>query len=175
MKKFSALLGFCAGNSSVTDEFPKQRPAFPITLQWRHNARDCVSNHQIPRTNGPVTRKMFPFDDVILKYPHGVSVIWLLWWYYEAGVNFGGSFIHEVLGCLTNAEAIVAALNIVWEHTTTTDRRGHNDHGCMMTSSNGNIFRVTGPLCGEFTGHRWIPLTKASVAELWCFLWSAPL
>ena len=24
-----------------------------------------------------------------------------------------------------------------------------------MTSSNGNIFRVTGPLCGEFTGHRW--------------------
>ena len=26
-----------------------------------------------------------------------------------------------------------------------------------MTSSNGNIFRVTGPLCGEFTGHRWIP------------------
>ena len=31
----------------------------------------------------------------------------------------------------------------------------------MMTSSNGNIFRVTGPLCGEFTGHRWIPSTKA--------------
>ena len=26
----------------------------------------------------------------------------------------------------------------------------------MMTSSNGNIFRVTGPLCGEFTGHRRI-------------------
>ena len=27
----------------------------------------------------------------------------------------------------------------------------------MMTSTNGNIFRATGPLCGEFTGHRWIP------------------
>ena len=39
---------------------------------------------------------------------------------------------------------------------------------------NGNTFRVTGPLCGEFTGHRCIPLTKASNAELWCFLWSAP-
>ena len=36
-----------------------------------------------------------------------------------------------------------------------------------MTSSNGNIFRVTGPLCGEFTGHRWIPRKKASDAELW--------
>ena len=44
----------------------------------------------------------------------------------------------------------------------------------MMTSSNGNIFRVTGPLCGEFTGHRGIPRTKASDAGLWCFLWSAP-
>ena len=41
----------------------------------------------------------------------------------------------------------------------------------MMTSSNGNIFRVTGPLCGEFTGHRWIPLRKAGDAELWYFLW----
>ena len=44
----------------------------------------------------------------------------------------------------------------------------------MMTSPNGNIFRVTGPLCGEFIGHRWIPLTKASDAGLWCFLWSGP-
>ena len=41
----------------------------------------------------------------------------------------------------------------------------------LMTSSNGNIFRVSGTLCEEFTSHRWIPLTKTS--ELWCFLWSA--
>ena len=30
-------------------------------------------------------------------------------------------------------------------------------------------FRVTGLLCGEFTGHRWIPITMASDAELWFF------
>ena len=30
----------------------------------------------------------------------------------------------------------------------------------MMTSSNGKILRVTVPLCGEFTGNPWIPLTK---------------
>ena len=35
-----------------------------------------------------------------------------------------------------------------------------------MTSSNGNIFRVTGHLCGEFTSDRWIPLTKASDLKL---------
>ena len=42
----------------------------------------------------------------------------------------------------------------------------------MMTSWNGNVFSVTGLLCGEFAGHWWIPLTKASDAELWSFLWS---
>ena len=35
----------------------------------------------------------------------------------------------------------------------------------MMTSSNGNIFRVTGHLCGEFTGHRWIPHTQRPVTR----------
>ena len=29
--------------------------------------------------------------------------------------------------------------------------------------------RVTGPLWGESTGHRWIPLIKATDAERWCF------
>ena len=43
-----------------------------------------------------------------------------------------------------------------------------------MTSSKRNIFRVTGHLCGEFTGDQWIPRTKASGAGLWSFLWSAP-
>ena len=41
----------------------------------------------------------------------------------------------------------------------------------VMTSSNGHIFHVTGTLCGEFTGHRWIPRTKASDAELWYFFY----
>ena len=51
------------------------------------------------------------------------------------------------------------------------DRRYNVAASLMMTSSNGNIFRVTGHLCEEFTGPRWIPRTKASDAELWCFLW----
>ena len=39
----------------------------------------------------------------------------------------------------------------------------------MMTSTNGNIFRVTVPLWVESTCHWWISHTKASDAELWCF------
>ena len=42
----------------------------------------------------------------------------------------------------------------------------------MMTSSNGNIFCVTGHLCGEFTGPRWIPrkrpVTRSFNVSLTC-------
>ena len=41
----------------------------------------------------------------------------------------------------------------------------------MMASSNGSIFCLTDHLWGGSTGHRWIPLTKASDAELWCFFY----
>ena len=41
----------------------------------------------------------------------------------------------------------------------------------MMTLSNGNIFRVAGHLCREFTSHWWIPHTKTSDAELWINGW----
>ena len=56
--------------------------------------------------------------------------------------------------------------NIMYNHT----RKQTSDIGClsmrknMMTSSNGNIFRVTGHLCGEFIGPRWIP-TQRPVAR----------
>ena len=44
--------------------------------------------------------------------------------------------------------SICCARGLVWRRRT------------MMTSSNGNIFRVTGHLCGEFTGARWIPTQR---------------
>ena len=82
----------------------------------------------------------------------------------------------------------IFASEINTPHSTTYWHIGHHGHTIlenyyltkrvwgvrMMTSSNGNTCRVTGLLCGEFTGHRWIPRTKASDAELWCFLWSSP-
>ena len=76
------------------------------------------------------------------------------------------SLVAPEIGCPASEDKIVITWTQFWEAV-----------GCrhdMMTSSNGNIFRVTGHLCGEFTGPRWIPHTKASDAELWCLLWSAP-
>ena len=62
-----------------------------------------------------------------------------------------------------------------------------------QTSCHDNTFRITGPkfqchddvikwkhfqrcwpFVREYTGHRWMPPTKASDAELWCFLWYKP-
>ena len=42
----------------------------------------------------------------------------------------------------------------------------------MMTSSNGNIFRVSGHLCGEFIHDRWIPCTKNSGALMFSLICS---
>ena len=71
-------------------------------------------------------------------------------------LNFGRELLHPIDLCERNVMPMQAPTSL------------------MMTSSNGNIFRVTGHLCREFTGHRWIPRTKASDSELWCFLWSTP-
>ena len=49
-------------------------------------------------------------------------------------------------------------------HTTSTHPYRHTTPPTpgtsMMTSSNGNIFRVTGPLCGEFTGPGEFPAQR---------------
>ena len=49
---------------------------------------------------------------------------------------------------------------------------------CMMTSSNGNIFRVTGPLCGEFTvpvnsphKGKWRGALMFSLICVWIKIW----
>ena len=95
----------------------RARPA----LRWRHNGRDSVSNHQLHhcllnrlfrhrskktpklRVTGlcagnsshkwPVTRKMFPFDDVIM----GNSSVFVSNWvttvlHLQSSISFGGDF-----------------------------------------------------------------------------------
>ena len=39
------------------------------------------------------------------------------------------------------------------------------DTGFMKSSRHGGAFRITGPLWGESTGHRWIPLTRGQTCE----------
>ena len=62
-------------------------------------------------------------------------------------------------------------LSSVYDGMLMNDDFYNDDHNDVIKWS---IFRVTGPLCGELTSHRWITRKKASGAELRCFLWSVP-
>ena len=109
----------------------------------------------------PVTQKVFPFDDVIMVSGRSTFQPFSCWIYFRA-LNLTLHFHHFLstdAGSSNRSSWKAIQLNPSLLN--------------MMTSSNGNIFRVTGHLCEEFPGHRWIPRTKASNAELWCFLWSA--
>ena len=115
---------------------------------------------------------------VLLNYSNSVIHKWVLladMWPFETHVICMQAFKHttlwitmrELQECTAVATSCREAFYLMrWKQFRITSY-------FMMTSSNGNIFRVTGHLCGEFTGPRWIPRTKASDAELWCFLWSA--
>ena len=81
------------------------------------------------------------------------------------GWTNSSSDVIEMGWMLTHHWDGLSSSSFVWSPITGIQSAG------MMTSWNGNIFRVTGHLCGKFTGPRWIPHTKASDAELWCFLW----
>ena len=82
---------------------------------------------------------------------------------YEKG-NFSVLFLVELL-------LIIPWRGNTWKGWSYWDRqvKAMVYFGYMMTSSNGNILRVTGPLWGESIGHQWIPLTKTTDAELWFF------
>ena len=51
----------------------------------------------------------------------------------------------------------------------------HHSYTCTWWRKQMETFSALLAFCGEFTGHWWIPLTKASGAELWMFLWSAQM
>ena len=144
---------------SDTDERKHQSSAslafVPRNHRWQVNSPD----------KGPVTRKMFPFDDDIKILPDRLFLL--------PGYTMSHKYAPVfVIVFKTVIQCILIFWDFLWYMLlrVTSLTVGQS----MMTSSNGNIFRVSGHLCGEFTSPRWIPHTKASDAELWCLLWTAP-
>ena len=64
-----------------------------------------------------------------------------------------GSTLVEIMGCWRRQA-------ITWTSVDFSSVRSRGIHFSMMTSSNGNIFPVTGPLCGEFTGPGEFPAQR---------------
>ena len=71
-------------------------------------------------------------------------------------IHFYGSNWQLLSICLDNDLASNRRQSITWtnggDDSLVPNVLGHLEVECTMTSSNGNIFRVTGPLCGVFTG-----------------------
>ena len=155
METFSALLAICAGNSPAPVNFPHKGQwhgalMFSLICVW---INDRVNN----REAGDLRRYHSHYDVIVMYWKYSrmtrsvplLHMTWLL-----------TSPVHQQSWYL-----------LTWRMTWSLSSM--KEDFFMMTSSNGNIFRVTGHLCGEFTGPRWIPHTKASDAQLWCLLWSA--
>ena len=148
------------------------------TLRWHHNERDGISNHQPHHCllnrlfmcrsklksklrvtgfcggNSPVTGE-FP-----TQRPSNAENVSIRWHHHQ---RIPQLLTHWSWDIMVTSLQITFSYEFYWLKITE----------FMMTSSNGSIFCVTGHLCGEFTSPRWIPHTKASDVELWCFLWSA--
>ena len=124
------------------------------------NSGQIAMHYELERPMGINTRFLRPlqflFTDLIaisllyngnMKTPkHYSGVVWASWWLSSSVTQLYNQKLAQ-----TNQKYIY-----------------------MMTSSNGYIFRFTGPFYGEYSDHRWSPLTKANDVELWCFLRSVP-
>ena len=202
METLSVLLAFCAGNSLMTGEFPTQRHVtqsfgvfFDLRLNNRLGKQSCYWWLETPscplwRHLNDIYRLVQRVSTVPIffhctphRFPHGfynlrksenfshVIVLSRIHLCYKAMVynsiaqhSCAYIYIYMCVCVCVLIKRIIQYPSLSSFLTTL----GH-----MMTSSNGNIFRVTGHLCGALTGPRRIPHKKASDAELWCFLWSA--
>ena len=160
------------------------------------------SNNCLTSTSG-VTRKVY-FPD-IFAYSSVPMTKWMRHHYIETDLSsFDDIFVMDPIGschCTTFGVAsdndfvkmIVFPFQCIYSegkswYTPISTAPEQHFNNTMMTSSNGNISRITGLLWGELTGHRWTPPppppppppphlhthTKAIDGELWYFLWSAP-
>ena len=78
-----------------------------------------------------------------------------------------GVTMYRIWGSIPRADKIRLK---IWSCGGVSKPRYWGLNGSLMTSSNGNIFRVTGPLCGEFTGHRWNPCKRPVTRSFHVFL-----
>ena len=117
---------------------------------------------------------MIQFSDAyIIRAPLGHEYVTTTWWINARG-NCDGYCFPKMCTYVNTVGSTYDTVQYITVLQTRQWQLKAKRMAATKTSSNENIFRVPGPLCGEFTGHRWISLTKASDAELWCFLWCAP-
>ena len=159
-RKMFPFDGVIMDMTSITDGIPHTKGcvADSVSMPWRHHtSTTCSQSCSLLLITSILSEFLLSYPYYFFKYSctnifHRRS----LYTFYEESISmpWPTASYHQ---CQNDQR----------RHTTIVD-------AFIMTSSNGNIFRVTGHLCGEFTCPRWIPRTKASDSEFWCFLWSRP-
>ena len=176
----------------------------PVTLHWRHNGRDGVSNHQPPhcllncllrrrskktsklRVTGlcagnspetgelpaqsPVTRKIFPFDDVIMNLTGDMSTLV----HVTDRCHQQSNPLTEPVGArFTGPYAVLpySFNSLQWRHNGRDSVSNHQPHDCLLNrlfrrrSKKTSKRRVTGLCAWNSPGTGEFPAQMASHAE----------
>ena len=173
---FFALLAICAENSPVTDEFPKQRPvtrSFDVSLicarinGWvtnreagdlrRHSTHYCNKSLHILGNRTHDVEKANIYGSDIDRFGHTVLTR-------EMRPTHGKSSLYgwDLHTYGKRAQVIYRLFVLQGRH------RGNHDDVIKWKK-----FPRNWPFVRGIHRSRWIPHTKASDEELWCFLWSA--
>ena len=173
------------------------------SLLWRHNGLDGVSNHQPhdcllnrsfrrrskktskPRVTGlcagnsPVTSE-FPAQTA--SNAENISI----WWRHHV-ISVQSKYRNISMNAANTSMTIKpfhtkAFVNLIIRSYTCPCWAWSRNNYCYVYIGNNSwgrhqmetFFRVTGQLCREFIGNRWIPCTTASDEKIWCLLLSEP-
>ena len=158
--------------------FPSQRSsnAENVSIWWRHHGCGalviilCYPEYiRLNKIRCLLDRNLFrPTSSNLLmtfwnaRFLMKIFVFWFLDLQSRFCTNGSTSTLVQVRACRLLCAIVDKGLwhHIVCRHKPTVSERVFL--AFMITSSDRNISRVTGHLWGESTGHRWIPLTKAS-------------
>ena len=136
----------------LIEQYPWKCPSYFVSFVCEIVSRWCFLVHGLPATT--IVKPLCSEKGI------GISLGFLQGCFIEEQIN---DIIHPISSGRSRGKPTQPKVSLIffcdWQ---------------MMTSSDGNIFRVTGHLCGVFTDHRGIPRTKGSYADLWCFVWSVP-
>ena len=131
----------------------KRKPHLSVVWNWYHFVAIAILHQPRPTDSADINTRLQLSDTSSIPPMHGG---FLLWWWRRWRRSAYICMQQKWPSCQKKS----AEVGMLW---------------CVfiMTSSNGSISRIVDPSWGESTGHSWIPITKASDAELWCVLWSA--
>ena len=190
------VIGFCVGNSLVTGEFPSQRP---VTTSFDIFFHLCLNKWLSTESRRwwfemPSRSLWCHFNGFLVSYLPSVQV--LAWCHHVtshylnqcwsrsqsqmASLGHNGFRALSIVIAFSNIPIKALARTLFRQKDRETDMRMDMYAETSVLTANPTHDDVIKwkhfPRYWPFVRgiHRWIPLTKASDAHLWCFLWSAP-